>query len=108
MRILNTAIVLAALLFFLPGIGVAAEVVQGKCLSFEAGQTLTVEEYDTNFATSKYGNPTGVESVFDISQAEIGIVPEKDDIVRLAYELRQDKKVAFKVMNVTRQNLMKK
>lgn len=107
MRVLNTAIIFA-LFLFLPGAGFAAEVVQGKCLSFTAGQTLTVEEYDTNFTISKYGNPTGVESVFDITDAEIGISPEQGDIVRLAYELRQDKKVAFKVMNVTRQDLMKK
>ncbi len=107
MRTVYISIIFTALILFSTNV-FAAEVVQGKCVNYATQQTITVEEYNTDFSTNKYGNPTGKETVFDIANAEIGITPQAGDIVRLAYVLRGDKKVALKVMNVTRQDLMKK
>lgn len=107
MRTLYISIFFSTLLLF-SGNVFAAEVIQGKCIDYKAGEVIIVEEYDTNFSTSKYGNPTEKEIEFDITNAEIGITPQNGDIIRLAYVLQGDKKTALKVMNVTRQDLMKK
>jgi hypothetical protein len=88
----------------------ASGVVQGKCLEYnkETG-VLRVEEYDTNFSADfKYGRSTGIETQFNTSKAQIGIVPEPDDIVRLAFDVVGDAKMALKIMNVSKQDLMKK
>lgn len=88
----------------------AAEVAQGKCLKFETGKkTVTIEEYDTNFAKPHvYGKPTGKESTFNIATAMIGADPNPGDILRIAYEVKGGEKIAFKVMNITRQDIMRK
>ncbi len=107
MRTLYLSILFFILLLF-SGNVFAAEVIQGKCIDYQAGKTILVEEYDTNFSTNKYGNPTEKEIEFDITNAEIGIAPQNGDIIRLAYVFQGDKKTALKIMNVTRQDLMKK
>ncbi len=88
----------------------SAEVAQGKCLKFDTEKnTVTIEEYDTNFAKPHvYGKPTGKESTFNIATAMIGADPNPGDILRIAYEVKGAEKVAFKVMNVTRQDIMRK
>lgn len=88
----------------------AAEVIQGKCLEANAGaKTITIEEYDINFNDEyKFGHPTGISTTVDVTTAKIGIEPTPGDILRIAYVVKSDKKVALKVMNLTKQNLMKK
>ncbi len=88
----------------------AVEVAQGKCVKLDsANKTVTIEEYDTDFAKPHiYGKPTGKESKFDIATAMIGADPSPGDILRIAYEVKGEQKIAFKVMNVTRQDIMRK
>ncbi len=86
----------------------AADVVQGACLEF-TGDRVKIEEFDTNFGPdAKYGKPTGVQSEYDLSRAEVGMHPEPGDILRIAYRLDGDQRMALKVMNVSKQDLMKK
>ena len=88
----------------------ASEVVQGKCLENNTEkQTLSLEEYDTNFSKdAPYGNSSGIISTFDLRNSKVGIFPEPGDILRIAYNIVEDKKVALKVMNVSKQDLRKK
>ena len=88
----------------------AAEVSQGKCVKYEdAGMLITLEEFDTNFSQANpYGGPTGTKSVYNASNAEIGAPPKSGDILRIAYEVKGTERIAIKVMNVSRQDLMKK
>jgi hypothetical protein len=88
----------------------AAEVSQGKCVQFDqASNQITIETYDTQFSSQfPYGQPTGDEEVFDVSEAAIGIHPEPGDIRRLAWVNKSSGKSALKVMNVSKQDLRKK
>ena len=88
----------------------SADVAQGKCLKFDTEKkTVTIEEYDTDFAKPHvYGKPTGKKSTFNVATAMIGHDPNPGDILRIAYSAKSGEKVAFKVMNVTRQNIMRK
>jgi hypothetical protein len=97
-------------LFAMAGPASAAEVSQGKCIQYDQAQgVITIEEFDTQFsAIDPYGRPTGVEAVFDVSKASIGITPEPGDILRLAFQVQGDRKVALRVMNVSKQDLRKK
>ena len=65
----------------------ASEVSQGKCIRFDASANLiTIEAYDTQFSKQyPYGQPTGENEDFDVSEAAIGIHPEPGDILRLAW-----------------------
>ena len=89
---------------------VAAEVAQGKCLEYnKEAKTVKVQEYDTNFSKEfKYGNPTSIETAFDVSTAKIGKAPEAGDILRISYKIEGASNVAIKIMNVSKQDLMKK
>lgn len=107
--ILMVAMVLGMFLpFSLPAI--AADVTEGKCITYDSeSKTITVEEYDTNFTKeSPRGNPTGIISTFNCNGATVGIIPEPGDILRIAHESKGGVKKALKVMNVTKQDLMKK
>lgn len=88
----------------------AQEVAQGKCLANDqTGKTVKIEEYDVNFSKENpYGKPTGTESVYDVSKAKVGITPEPGDILRIAYVFEGEKRIAAKVMNVSKQDLRKK
>jgi hypothetical protein len=90
--------------------GVCAEVSQGKCVKFdESSKVITLEEYDTDFSPEHpYGRPTGATSLYDASRALIGASPKPGDVLRIAYEIKGTERLAVKVMNVTRQDLMKK
>jgi hypothetical protein len=93
----------------LAGSAMASMVSQGKCLSYdEAKKIIVMEEYDTNFTKNKHGQPTGKQSTYDASKALIGVEPKAGDILRIAYTEKDGKKVAIRVMNVTRQDIMKK
>jgi len=104
----SLAMVIAFSLIGLPVL--VAEVSQGKCIQFdESGKQIAIESYDTEFSkTSPYGRPTGEKEVFDVSGATIGIQPEPGDILRLAWVPKNNGKFAFRVMNVSKQDLRKK
>ena len=87
----------------------AAEVAEGKCVSYDKDKkTVVIEEYDTNFSEeNKHGKPTGKQSTYDLSGSLIGIPPVPGDIVRIAYDQKDNQKHAIRIMNVTKQNLMK-
>lgn len=111
MKKLLAVLALAALLCLaLAAQGLAAEVAEGKCLGNDKAQhVIQIEEYDINFSKDfPYGKPTGVQATFDVANAQIGITPEQGDVLRIAYVIEGDKKVALKVMNVSKQNLLKK
>jgi len=99
---------LAALL--MGGAARAAQVAQGKCLAYdETTRQIQLEEYDTRFTPeNRYGAPTGVTVVFDVTGAKIGIPPQPGDILRIAYEVDGSQRRALKVMNVSKQDLRKK
>ncbi|MFH1155181.1 MAG: hypothetical protein V1793_15325 [Pseudomonadota bacterium] len=92
------------------GYAAAAEVAQGKCVKFdEQAMTMVVEEYDINFSKANpYGISTGIVSEFNCNTAMIGITPKPGDILRIAYDVQGEKKIALKVMNVSKQDLRKK
>jgi hypothetical protein len=108
-KIVFCLVALFVIAFATSGI-LAAEVSQGKCLSFDKDKKLiAIEEYDTNFSKDfPYGKPTGVESVYDVSKAQIGIPPEPGDVLRIAYDVKGTDRLALKVMNVSKQDLRKK
>ena len=87
-----------------------AEVVQGKVLKIEKeGALVTIEEYDLNFSNQHpYGRPTGATSVYDISKATVGMPAQVGDVLRIAYEVKGKERMAVKVMNLSKQDLMKK
>lgn len=87
----------------------AAEVSQGKCITYDKEHKLiTIEEYDLNFSKEfPYGHPTGVTSIFNVGSAEIGALPEPGDILRLAFNAQGQEKMATKVMNVSKLDLKK-
>ena len=108
----KTLTLIAALLavFWLGSTALASEVSQGKTLFFDAASNkIQIEEYDTNFSSSApYGEPTGIVSEYDLSKAKVGIHPDNGDVVRIAYRIDGDSKMALKVMNVSKQDLRKK
>ncbi len=109
LRNIATTLALAAILLLAAGAAFAQEVAEGKCLTYDkAAKTLTIDEYDTEFSKENpYGKSTGVEAAFDLSGAKVGLEPEPGNILRIAYQTEGDKKMAVKVMNVTKQDLKK-
>jgi len=97
-------------LLFCVSLTYGAEVAEGKVLKIEKDGTLvTIEEYDINFSKEyPYGHPTGTKSVYNLSNALIGMTPAVGDILRIAYEMKGTERMAIRVMNITRQDLMKK
>ena len=87
-----------------------AEVAQGKCVKVEKdGTVVTIEEYDTQFSKDHpYGRPTGKTSAYNFSKAEIGVPAAVGDVLRIAFVVKGNEKMAVKVMNVSKQDLMKK
>ncbi len=108
-HLLISLVTLAAVLCCV-SLALGAEVAQGKCVKVEKDGTLvTIEEYDTQFNKEHpYGRPTGKTSVYDFSKAEIGVPAAVGDILRIAFKVKGNEKMAVKVMNVTKQDLMKK
>jgi len=120
MRRIATTLTLTLTLALLAGAALAAEVAQGRCIAYDtAARTITIEEYDINFSKEHpYGVSTGTVSTYDVKDARIGLTPEPGDILRIAYEIHGDKRaslvayqsfgdrrVAVKVMNVSKQSL---
>jgi ribosomal protein S17 len=88
----------------------ADTVAQGKCVSYDQDKKIIViEDYDTNFSKeNKYGKPTGKQSTYNVANALIGATPAAGDILRIAFEEKGADRVAVRVMNVSKQDLMKK
>jgi hypothetical protein len=88
----------------------ADTVAQGKCVSYDQDKKIIViEDYDTNFTKeNKYGTPTGKQSTYNVADALIGATPTAGDILRIAFEQKGDKRQAIRIMNVSKQDLMKK
>lgn len=88
----------------------AADVSHGKTINYdEAKKQIIIEEYDVKYSKeNKFGNPTGKQSTFDLTNALIGMTPKPGDVVRIAYEEKDGKKQAIRMMNMTRQDLMKR
>jgi hypothetical protein len=103
-------LVALTVMFWVTSVGLAAEVSQGKCTIYDAEKkSVTIDEYNLKFSKENpYGEPTGVISVYDLSQAQIGIKPEPGDVLRIAYNVTGTQKSALKVMNVSKQDLKKK
>lgn len=97
-----------ALLIALPAF--AEPVSQGKTISYDPEKkTIVIDEYDTQFSKDhKYGQSTGKQGTYDTTGTLIGIVPKAGDIVRIAYEEKDNKKHAIRIMNVSKQDIMKK
>ncbi len=87
----------------------AAEVAEGKCISYDKDKkTCVIDEYDTNISPEhKYGKPTGKQSTYDLTGTLIGIPPSPGDIVRIAYDQKDNQRHAIRIMNVSKQNIMK-
>jgi len=100
MTILRTIGLPALLLLAIAGMScheIDTEVIQGTCMTFDpAGKMITVKD-----------EREGTEVVFDLSLARIGLTPEKGNIVRIAYRMEEGRRLAVKVMNVTKQDLQK-
>ena len=87
----------------------AADVAQGKCITYDKEKsTVTIEEYGLDFSKDKYGNPTGKQNTYDLSNAVMGIPPAPGDIVRIAYEEKGKDRMVVRIQNVSKQDLMKK
>ena len=88
---------------------IAAEVTEGKCISYDKDKKiLVIEDYDTDFSKEhKFGRPTRQQSTYDLTDTLIGISPSPGDIVRIAYEQKDKQRHAIRLMNVSKQNLMK-
>jgi hypothetical protein len=88
----------------------AAEVAQGKCVAYDKEKKeISIEEYDTNISqAAPYGKPTGTILKFDATKAKVGMSPQPGDILRIAFKKEGQTLKAIKVMNVSRQDLMKK
>lgn len=112
MKIKTVFMAVAAILILAAGAPMldAAEVAQGKCLAYSAeNKSIRIEEFDINFShDAPYGNPTGIVSEYDLSRAKVGIFPENGDVVRIAFVIEDDTKVALKVMNVSKQDIRRK
>lgn len=95
---------------FCASVGVAAEVAQGKCISYDTNKKIiTMEEYDLKVTKEhKFGTPTGKKADYNVADAVIGITPKPGDILRIAYDEKGKGKIAHRVMNVTRTDIMKK
>ncbi len=93
----KTILFLAATLWLACSAAWAGEVIQGVMAAEDTkAQTVTVKDELDN-----------KEKVFDVSTAKIGAKPEKGNVLRIAFEKKGDKNIAIKVMNVTKQNLLK-
>jgi hypothetical protein len=73
------------------------DVAQGICLSYDAPAKSLIlrNELDSQ------------EIVFDLAEAQVGILPRQGDVVRVAYHRAGQKNAARRVMNVTRLDIRK-
>jgi hypothetical protein len=106
----NALIGIVLIVALLSCVSKTAEVAEGKVVKMEKSGTLvTIDEYNIDFSKEyPYGHPTGVQAVYNLSNALIGFTPAVGDILRIAYEMKGNERMAVRVMNITKQDLMKK
>ena len=106
----NVLMSLVLIVALLSCVSQTAEVAEGKVVKMEKSGTLvTIDEYNIDFSKEyPYGHPTGVQAVYNLSKALIGFPPAVGDILRIAYEMKGNERMAIRVMNITKQDLMKK
>lgn len=99
-----------ALVLFMAMPVISAEVAQGKTMKYDKDNgVIVIEEYDINITPeNKYGKSTGKELAFNLKEALIGKTPEPGDIVRIAYTPVGKENKAIRLMNVSKQDIMKK
>ncbi len=99
-----------ALVLLMVAPAMSAEVAQGKTLKFDKDKmVILIEEYDLDITPqNKYGKSTGKELSFILKDALIGRTPEPGDIVRIAYTPSGQGNMAIRLMNVSKQDIMKK
>ncbi len=99
-----------ALVFLIAIPAFSAEVAQGKTVKYDKdNQSIVIEEYDIDITPqNKYGKPTGKQLTFDLKEALIGRTPEPGDIVRIAFKPSGKENKAIRLMNVSKQDIMKK
>lgn len=109
-RNLTLCIASIALVMLMAIPAMSAEVAQGKTVKYDKdNKVIVVEEYDLNITPqTKHGKSTGKELTFDLKEALIGRTPEPGDIVRIAYTVVGKDNKAIRLMNVTKQDIMKK
>jgi hypothetical protein len=83
----------------------AATVVLGGCASPEVVEG-TVVGFDETAQVVVVRDELAPDSelIISIADATVGAPPEVGDVVRIAYEERADRKVATRVMNISRQD----
>jgi hypothetical protein len=103
-----TIAVMLAMALALPAM--AAQITQGKCISYDTEKkSVTIEEYDLNITKEHpYGVSTGKQVVINVATSLIGATPEPGNILRIAYQEKGQEKVAIRIMNMTKQDLMKR
>ncbi len=70
------------------------QVLQGTVVDCQAGAKRLVVKDE---------RPPHAETAFSLEGADVGAEPKTGDVVRLAYQVRGDGRVATRVMNLTRQ-----
>jgi hypothetical protein len=112
MKKLSLGLLIIPALLLLAGLGsaFAADISQGKVLSYDKEkQIITIDEYDLDFTPEhKYGKSTGKKAAFNMSKALVGALPSDGDIVRIAYKKEGEQNMVIRLMNLSKQDLMKK
>jgi len=110
MKLLTTVLIIAIAVALTVPAAMAAEVVQGKCVAIdEENKTYTIEIYDTSKDKEHpYGMSTNKTMVINYSKSLIGKDPEVGNLIRAAYNVEGTDKVAIRIMNITKQDIMKK
>lgn len=99
-----------AMVLFMAIPAMAADVAHGKTVKFDKDNlVIVIEEYDLNITPqAKYGKPTGKETTVNLKEALIGKAPEPGDIVRIAFIKSGNENKGVRLMNVSKQDIMKK
>ncbi len=105
------AVILSVALFglaLLAGVALAADgkVFQGTCVTFDEAKNSMVLKNDE--ADKNPVDKSLAEVTFDLSEATLGVRPTPGDKIRVGYVMANNKFMAHKVMNVTKQNIFKK
>ena len=109
-KLLFTVLTIVITVVLIIPVAMAAEVVQGKCVAIDVEKKIyTIEIYDTTKdKDNPYGRSTNKNIVMNYSKAQVGKDPEVGNILRVAYKVEGTDNMAIRVMNVTKQDIMRK
>ena len=109
-KLLTAVLIIAIAVALTVPAAMAAEVVQGKCVAIdEENKTYTIEIYDTTKnKENPYGKSTNKTMVVNYSKSMIGKDPEVGNLIRVAYKVEKTENIAIRIMNITKQDIMKK